>query len=290
MVRLFDGCIYNVDNQTIKQFCYAIYLQVFFFWTNTKKMISKNLWNNNTIVKQYLNLKDLQKPEQYLLNQIRKKSYKTMLDIGVGGGRTTKYFARFVQEYIGIDIADNMVLACNNRFSNLTNVSFKVASATNLSEFKDDYFDFVLFSFNGLDCLNIPTERNSSLLEMKRVLAPEGICVFSSHNINSIEKLYKIRPSKNILKTIKRSLVAILILLFNGPKASLKQKDLARIRDGVHLFRLQLTYIKPSIQIQQLTALGFKNIKAYSLIDGHTLSNEEIKSVTDDWIYYSCQK
>ena len=47
----------------------------------------------------------------------------------------------------------------------------------------DNSYDFVLFSYNGIDHLELP-ERERALSEMKRVLRPGGIMAFSSHNAN----------------------------------------------------------------------------------------------------------
>lgn len=38
----------------------------------------------------------------------------TMLDIGVGAGQTTPYFAQSVKEYIGIDYSSQMIQACRS--------------------------------------------------------------------------------------------------------------------------------------------------------------------------------
>ena len=47
----------------------------------------------------------------------------------------------------------------------------------------DNSYDFVLFSYNGIDHLELP-ERERALIEMKRVLRPGGLMAFSSHNAN----------------------------------------------------------------------------------------------------------
>ena len=71
-----------------------------------------------------------------------------MLDIGVGGGRTTLHFAPLVKEYVGIDYSQNMIKACQERFAQ---VSFQTADARSMGIFKDSTFDFILFSYNGID-------------------------------------------------------------------------------------------------------------------------------------------
>jgi ubiquinone/menaquinone biosynthesis C-methylase UbiE len=74
-----------------------------------------------------------------------------MLDIGVGGGRTTHFFSQITKEYIWVDYCENMVKVCREKFNRYSNVSFAVADARDLSVYKDDTSDFILFSFGVFD-------------------------------------------------------------------------------------------------------------------------------------------
>ena len=57
------------------------------------------------------------------------------------------------------------------------------ADARDLSAFADESFDFVLFSYNGLDCVG-HADRLQVLAEVHRVVRPGGVFMFSSHNID----------------------------------------------------------------------------------------------------------
>jgi len=102
----------------------------------------------------------------------------TVLDIGVGGGRTTEWLAAEAGRYVGVDYSAAMVAACRDR---LPKVDVRVADATDLSEFPDDSFDVVVFSFNGIDCIVPEAARIACLREMSRVVRPDGTVIFSSH-------------------------------------------------------------------------------------------------------------
>ncbi len=102
-----------------------------------------------------------------------------VLDLGVGAGRTTGYLAARASRYVGLDYSSGMIAACEARYPGL---EFVVGDASDLSRFGAGSFDAVVFSFNGLDCLHPDAARLRSLAEIRRVLAPGGIAVLSSHN------------------------------------------------------------------------------------------------------------
>jgi SAM-dependent methyltransferase len=106
-----------------------------------------------------------------------------LLDLGVGGGRTTAYLAGLASRYVGVDYAPKMVAACQHKFPRL---EFRVADATDLSLFDDQSFDAVVMAFNGIDYV-IPDEaRCRCLREIRRVLKNEGVLIFSSHNPRAV--------------------------------------------------------------------------------------------------------
>lgn len=101
-----------------------------------------------------------------------------VLDLGAGAGRTTPWLAEHAGSYLGSDYAANMVTAARSAHPAS---DFRQVDATDLSQFDDGQFDVVVFSFNGLDCLN-DADRAACVREVGRVLAPGGRFVFSRHN------------------------------------------------------------------------------------------------------------
>lgn len=102
-----------------------------------------------------------------------------ILDLGVGGGRTTPHLSQLASRYVGIDYAEEMIRVCRTKFPRL---QFAVADASDLSGFEAGSFDAVIFSFNGLDHLCPDQKRQRCLQECHRVLKPGGVFIFSSHN------------------------------------------------------------------------------------------------------------
>jgi ubiquinone/menaquinone biosynthesis C-methylase UbiE len=124
-----------------------------------------------------------------------------MLDLGVGGGRTTAHFAALAGSYLGVDYSEEMVRACTVRFPHLR---FMQADARAMPQCADASFDFVLFSYNGIDYVE-ETGRQRVLDEVRRVLSPHGSFAFSTHNLNSCHELFFGARTESMFTKVIRS-------------------------------------------------------------------------------------
>ncbi len=106
-----------------------------------------------------------------------------VLDLGVGGGRTTPYVSSVASNYIGVDYSEEMIRACRMKYPTLR---FEVADAADLSLFANEFFDAVVFSFNGMDNLVPDEKRQQCIRECFRVLKQGGTFIFSCHNPRSL--------------------------------------------------------------------------------------------------------
>ena len=258
-------------------------------------MIDKNkeTYTKSNIVWHYTQLSLLQPAEKTILDlfQDRLPTMK-MLDIGIGGGRTTKHFAPLAGEYIGIDYSAKMIAACRQRFSvSSQNISLEVADARSMNQFADNSFDFILFSFNGIDYVS-HRDRLQVFKEVQRVGKTGCYFFFSSHNLQGIAREfdYKKQIRLNPFKTYVNLAMFALLKLFNFSIThdQLKTADYLIIRDESHNFRLQTYYIRPQAQIQQL-ASHFNNIEIYSWKTGLKILDKSDQSINSDmWLYYLC--
>ncbi len=140
------------------------------------------VYNKSEVAAYYASLDYLSPCEQALFEEFLKPG-DAILDLGVGGGRTTSYLSRLASRYVGADYAPNMVAACQEKFPQL---EFLVADATNLALLADRNFDSVVMAFNGIDAL-VPNEaRRRCLAEIYRVLKGGGVFIFSSHNPRAV--------------------------------------------------------------------------------------------------------
>lgn len=253
-------------------------------------MSNLQTWETLDVVDAYRRADVLQSPEEYLLDMLRDVlKNMAMLDIGVGAGRTALHFAGLAREYVGIDYSAKMIEACQERFGDTAGrITFKVCDARSLTEFENDYFDLVLFSFNGLDYLSYDG-RMQALEQIRRVGKKGGLFCFSTHNTQAIYQLYHIRLTLKPIRLLRELRRYARIRKHNGPLSRIRRSTHAIINDGAHHFRLSTFYIAPSEQLKQLQTLGFSEVQMISISSGQRIDTADLASVTDPWIYYLCR-
>lgn len=114
-----------------------------------------------------------------------------VLDVGCGAGRTIAALGKRGYEVVGVDISAPMVRATEAA----TDASCLTGDATRLP-FRDGEFGTVLFSYNGLDDLYPESSRYAALGEINRVLADDGLFVFSAHNSRRLALVYPPTPAE----------------------------------------------------------------------------------------------
>lgn len=244
------------------------------------------------VVQHYAQLSALQPAEAIVLKLLQTQlGSMKMLDIGVGGGRTTQHFSEVVAEYTGIDYSTNMIAACQKRFSDASDTTlFQICDARDMSRFKDNSFDFILFSFNGIDYIS-HAERSQVFKEIQRIGKPGGYFCFSSHNLTAFEQEFDFKQqfSFNLLETYINLVMSALLHVFNFP-ITLKQLKISAfliLKDESHNFRLKTYYVRPQEQLNQLQSC-FSDVKVYSWKSGLELTEDEINCHSDLWLYYLC--
>lgn len=136
------------------------------------------LYSSPDIVSHYAGL-DYLTPCESLLFAKYIQPGMNVLDVGVGGGRTTAFLSGIARQYVGVDSSSAMVLRAQQRFPHTV---FLRTTASDLGLFQDSSFDCIVMAFNVLDHLTDESERQQCFAECRRVLATDGILIFSSHN------------------------------------------------------------------------------------------------------------
>src|SRR5579862_7114407 len=178
-----------------------------------------NVWKTTKVVQSYVAKHTLFRAEQTVFELLRPRlgSFR-MLDLGVGAGRTTVHFAPLVREYVGVDYALEMILHCWRKFPELGKEAFQEGDARHLN-FPSGHFDFLLFSFNGIDTVD-RTERALVYSEMKRVLRPGGLLCFSTHNSRTLQNMYTLHIPRDPRRLLWEYQRYRRMQIVNGPAAA----------------------------------------------------------------------
>lgn len=244
------------------------------------------------IVSYYQQLHQLQPAEETVLQTLTEQlGHMTLLDLGVGAGRTSQHIAHRVKDYTGVDYSPEMIEVCQNRFGKCSQqIKFEVADVREMSRFPSNQYDFIWFSFNGID--NISHEdRLQFFAEVQRIGKAGSQFFFSTHNLDAMTPEFSVghKLSWNPLSSYVNLIMWGFLRVFNphlNPK-NLKTLDYSIIRDESHNYRLRQYYIRPKAQVEQLTPF-FQNISVYSWKTGKAIAPQEFDKQSDMWIYYLC--
>lgn len=227
--------------------------------------------------------------KEYLIqNKINNK----ILDLGVGGGRTTDFLLGMFKKYIGLDIMPEMIEVCKKKYASSSHADFVVGNSEDLSTFEKGTFDAVFFSFNGIDYSQQP-ERIETLKQIKNLLTDDGVFCFSFHNIYHIYTQYNTIRKRN---TIKHWLIELYRLVMlrakNGRLYSFVDKPYLHFYDGVNWFTQSLMYSNMHYQLKITREQGFDIIQLFNYETGEIInegiSKEELKTIP--WIGLICKK
>jgi ubiquinone/menaquinone biosynthesis C-methylase UbiE len=255
---------------------------------------NRKIFENPSIGAEYGRMSDLQAPEAAMLDKFRHEiAGSHVLDLGVGAGRTTPYLLELTKNYVGADYSGDMIERCRRRFPG---VRFEEIDARDLSAFGDASFDLVLFSFNGIDCVD-HRDRLTVMREIRRVLKDGGLFIFSTHNRNGVVRKawsldhFDINPLRHPARFARR-IASYLLGIANHFKSAGRTEirdEYCIINDAAHTHSLMLYYIHIDAQKAQLRREQFHQIEVIGL-DGQWLSDEECKTNRDNWIYYVARR
>ena len=215
---------------------------------------------------------------------------KRLLDIGVGGGRTTRLMLSLSDDYVAIDYSSTLLEATQRRFGLR---SAYCCDARDMKPLADEMFDFALFSFNGIDYM--PHEdRLNAMRDIKRVLRPGGLFLFSSHNRNvlsangsRIAKLIAKLNHRSRMRALKGTVKEIML----KPRHWLMRRhelytdEYAVVNDSALRYSLLTYYVAPDYQVKQLSTVGFSVEGIYD-----SLGREAGRDDQSLWLHYLARK
>lgn len=251
---------------------------------SAQETINGQLYREANLVQTYLPVK-LHPSEATALVRYRDDIHgQTVLDLGCGAGRLTTYLRPLVKKYVGLDVSAHMVHHCRKTFQGL---EFIHGDMRSLRPFHHGSFDAIFAVANLFDAVS-HEERLQVLAEVRRVLVPGGLLVFSTHNRNYVHAGSgpKVRFHRNPI-TQMRVLVEYLLESRNHRRIKpfhYFEADYALLNDSGNSYHTLHYYITREVQQRQLENAGFELIE--SLGDwGETLGDMSRDEVYSSILY-----
>jgi SAM-dependent methyltransferase len=209
---------------------------------------------------------------------------RRLIDIGCGAGRVTGYLARWSPHVTGIDYSRPMIDYCTRTYPH---VAFALCDVRDLSPFADGSFDVATFTFNGIDALS-HEGRLLALAEIRRVLAPAGLFVFSAHNRRHPQARAepRLRLHWNPLPLLGATVRYARARANRRTRRALEREEpeYALINDNAHDFGMLHYYIDREAQQRQLERAGFTLLEVYAE-DGSVVRSGDDDSASRE-LYY----
>ncbi|MFT4115688.1 class I SAM-dependent methyltransferase [Bradyrhizobium sp.] len=222
--------------------------------------------------------------ETFSLDLVPNSHLSSVLDVGAGAGRMIPLLSEKFANYTGVDISDHAVRKAKALYPDARLLTMDARSL----HFPDEAFDCVVFAFNGIDYVGL-SDRTKILLEIKRVLRPGGIFIYSTHNLG----YHRAGAWKNRLfmpDIIARNPVRFIRLVRNRLRSFRRQTQddhcgVAFINDPALHFSLLTAYVDLPKEVSRLQDLG---LTALSLI-GNTKKSAGYDEM-DCWVYLVAEK
>lgn len=193
--------------------------------------INAHFWKTHNRVAEYAT-RALRPVEILVIARYHQALSGRVLEAGCGAGRVLGYLAAVGREVHGIDISPAMVDYCRHAYPQAT---VRVGDLGALTESVDGRYDAVVAADNVLDVFE-DADRRRVLGEMRTVLTPDGILIFSSHNLAYANgEPDATGPQPNAA----RSRLAKLVQLSPAGLASIALRTPTRVRNRLRLAPLQ---------------------------------------------------
>ena len=184
---------------------------------------------------------------------------RRVLDVGCGAGRLAGFLRPLTDGYVGVDVSAHMIEHCWRTFPGVTFVRHDMRA---LPCFADGSFDTAVATANLLDAVT-HDDRLRTLAELHRVIVPDGLLLFSSHNRHHPPDAPHLERSRNPI-TQTRNLWHYVVSWVNHRRLQHAEYDAAEyavLNDSGHDFAVLHYYIDRETQTRQLSDAGFELVE-----------------------------
>jgi SAM-dependent methyltransferase len=240
---------------------------------DAQRWANDRLWARRDLVKSYSS-RALRPAEVVALVRHRDEFTGRVLDLGCGAGRLTGYLATLAREAVGMDVSPVMIEHCRRAYPD---TRFDLGDIRDLTGYADESFDGVFAVANLFDVLE-HAERLRVLGEMRRLLAPGGLLLFSSHNLANEPHLR--RPTQLRMQDPARFALDVfrmprgLVNHLRVRKFERHEDDHAYLNDISHDYMALHYYIGRDVQDKQLSETGLELLEALDA-EGNTVPGGE---------------
>lgn len=258
--------------------------------------INVDVWSQEPIIANFVDkMGAIDRGEERVLCRVaRDVRNQPILDLGVGAGRTVPMLCLLSDDYIGVDYTQAMVDLCRICYPDR---SFRHLDARDLAVFPTGHFHLVYFSFNGIDTVG-HDDRQRIIGEVRRVVAPGGYFVFSSHNYDGPDlsnRPWHLMPIPGASAVGLRGTVSHVIRqLISLPRNLANYRRLARLSvdDGryafasnpAHNYGLLMYYGARGETTVLLERFGFDTVEVFASSGERLDGNSDVSS--EPWLYY----
>jgi SAM-dependent methyltransferase len=238
---------------------------------NRQDQINQRLYQHAALVRTYQTSRLFPAEAVAMIRYSDHIAQGRVLDLGCGAGRLATYLLPLAAEYVGVDISERMVRHCRAAFPSLR---FETGELRDLSVFPDEAFDAILAVSNLIDAVS-HAHRLTTLAEIRRILAPGGGVIFSSHNRDYVRagESPRLEFHRNPLKQL-RLLADYWRSYANHRRIKPFQRnepEYALVNDSGNDYCTLHYYISHETQVRQLETAGYELIECLDQA-GQTLS------------------
>jgi SAM-dependent methyltransferase len=278
---------------------------------------ARSLFERPDVVGEYATFDELLPAERSIIDEVAPTpADRTILDLGVGAGRTSRHLVGRGRLYVGVDVSEAMIRGCRSALPDAP-ARFLVGDARRLP-FPDATFDLVLFSFNGLDTVGGAADRTAALREMARTCVPGGSVCFSSQTLSFVRArlsyLEAVRAfgrfgARRLVRRPGRALAAITTVRrrrsMNPPPRTLRggatvvelraryERSSHGFDDPDRLIAIPRYSIDPERQVEELSRIGFDRIRVFGSTGAElppSGSPPRVNGWPMPYLYYLCRK